>query len=281
MKDYYKILGISSSADNKAIRKAWLKKAHEYHPDHNPDNALAEENFKEVQEAYRVLSDSSLRFNYDTGMVKGSPYDFTTSPEVNHYFYVVCDIQKVKCFEELSITFTYSGNGRIFRRPSFEGFHLTGSPFVDSRIVIHEGRQLKETSLTYIICPMKEGKLTIEPASIRIQGQIFKTPPMEIVSTANKCYFIDNQTANGKPLKYDMHYEFKEGEEPLRMSELKKNHTILIPRSKGAYIFHSIGTAMKWTCTLWGTVMFNYYFGWNLLAGALAGNILGGLNVQL
>jgi len=281
LKDYYKILGISSTSDGKAIRKAWLKKAHEYHPDHNPGNHEAEESFKAVQEAYRILSDVTLRSNYDLGITLGVNYGPEVSAHINHYFYSLSDSKKIRCFEELSITFIYTGNGRIFRRPSFQGFHLTGSPFVDNRVVIHEGRHLKETSLIYIICPLKEGTLTIEAASIRIQGTLYQTLPLDIESTPNNCYFIENHIANGKPLKYDMHYEFQEGEEPARMSELKKNHIILIPRSKAASVFHSIGTAMKWTFTLWGTIMFNYYFGWNLIAGALAGNLLGGLNVQL
>ncbi len=58
-KDYYKVLGVSRDATNKEIRKAYLKMALKYHPDKNKsDNA--DEKFKEVAEAYDVLSDSEL-----------------------------------------------------------------------------------------------------------------------------------------------------------------------------------------------------------------------------
>ena len=50
-KDYYEVLGISKEADEKEIKKAFRKKAMEFHPDRNPDDKVAEEKFKEVNEA--------------------------------------------------------------------------------------------------------------------------------------------------------------------------------------------------------------------------------------
>ena len=64
-KDYYKILGVSKDADEKSIKKAYRKLAREYHPDMNPDNPQAEDKFKDVNEAYEVLSDSEKRQMYD------------------------------------------------------------------------------------------------------------------------------------------------------------------------------------------------------------------------
>ncbi len=64
-KDFYKILGISESADDKEITKEYRKLARKYHPDANPDNPSAEERFKEVSEAYDVLSDPDRRKEYD------------------------------------------------------------------------------------------------------------------------------------------------------------------------------------------------------------------------
>ena len=63
--DYYKSLGVPKDADEKAIKKAYRKLARKYHPDVNPDNASAEQKFKEVTEAYEVLSDSEKRKKYD------------------------------------------------------------------------------------------------------------------------------------------------------------------------------------------------------------------------
>jgi curved DNA-binding protein len=64
-KDYYKILGVSKSATDDDIKKAYRKLAKQYHPDRNPGNKAAEEKFKEINEAYEVLSDSKKRSFYD------------------------------------------------------------------------------------------------------------------------------------------------------------------------------------------------------------------------
>src|SRR5579859_1788707 len=63
--DYYKILGVERSADEKAIRKAYRDLARKYHPDMNPGDKNAESKFKEINEAYEVLSDSDKRAKYD------------------------------------------------------------------------------------------------------------------------------------------------------------------------------------------------------------------------
>ncbi len=64
-KDYYAILGVTSKADADEIKKAYRKLAKRYHPDANPDNPEAAETFKEVAEAYDVLSDPEKRKKYD------------------------------------------------------------------------------------------------------------------------------------------------------------------------------------------------------------------------
>lgn len=64
-KDYYKILGVSRDADEKEIKKSFRRLAREYHPDMNKGDKSAEEKFKEVNEAYEVLSDKEKRSRYD------------------------------------------------------------------------------------------------------------------------------------------------------------------------------------------------------------------------
>ena len=64
-RDYYEILGVSKNADESEIKKAYRKLAIKYHPDKNPDDASAEEKFKEAAEAYEVLSNSEKRAQYD------------------------------------------------------------------------------------------------------------------------------------------------------------------------------------------------------------------------
>jgi molecular chaperone DnaJ len=64
-RDYYEVLGVNRDAEDEAIKKAYRKLAMKHHPDRNPDNPKAEEHFKEVKEAYEVLSDSQKRAAYD------------------------------------------------------------------------------------------------------------------------------------------------------------------------------------------------------------------------
>jgi curved DNA-binding protein len=64
-RDYYEVLGVSKTASEDDIRKAHRKLARQYHPDRNPGNKKAENQFKEVQEAYDVLSDATKRSQYD------------------------------------------------------------------------------------------------------------------------------------------------------------------------------------------------------------------------
>jgi curved DNA-binding protein len=64
-KDYYKILGITRTSTKDEIKRAYRQLALKYHPDRNPDDKQAEEKFKEINEAYQVLSDPEKRARYD------------------------------------------------------------------------------------------------------------------------------------------------------------------------------------------------------------------------
>jgi len=64
-KDYYQILGVDRNALEDEIKRAYRKLALQYHPDHHPDDSESEEKFKEIGEAYAVLSDPEKRDEYD------------------------------------------------------------------------------------------------------------------------------------------------------------------------------------------------------------------------
>src|SRR5678816_4394888 len=80
-RDHYETLGVSRTASDEDIKKAYRKLARKYHPDLNPNNKQAEEKFKEVQEAYDVLGDKEKRSKYDQlGQNWKSGSDFTPPP---------------------------------------------------------------------------------------------------------------------------------------------------------------------------------------------------------
>ena len=82
-RDYYEVLGVGRDADAAALKTAYRKLAHQYHPDKNQGDKAAEERFKELTEAYAVLSDEEKRARYDrfghaggAGSAAGDPFGF-------------------------------------------------------------------------------------------------------------------------------------------------------------------------------------------------------------
>ena len=68
-KNHYNTLGVSRNANKDDIKRAYRRLVQKYHPDRNPGNKAAEEKFKQVREAYDVLSDKEKRADYDRQML--------------------------------------------------------------------------------------------------------------------------------------------------------------------------------------------------------------------
>jgi curved DNA-binding protein len=142
-KDYYKILEIEKNASKDEIKRAFRKLARKYHPDVNPDEPKTGEKFKEINEAYSVLSDDKKREMYDKfGVIEGDPSTYQygggvpdggrvyTSPDGTTYYYSTSGSPGNVDFSEI---FNNMGSGRNRRTNSgiggFDFFNDLGDIF--------------------------------------------------------------------------------------------------------------------------------------------------------
>ncbi len=117
-RDYYNILGVNKNVKDEEIKRAYRKLAMKYHPDRNPNRKEAEERFKEINEAYAVLSDKEKRKQYDTFGAEGFRQRFTQE-----------DIFRGVDFEEI-LSSLFGGRGkrefRFGRRGGYDFGDLFG-----------------------------------------------------------------------------------------------------------------------------------------------------------
>jgi len=117
MKDYYKILQVTKSSTEAEIRKNYRKLAMRYHPDQNPDSPEAEEKFKEIAEAYGVLTDPSKRRQYNRHRTSGKG-DFTATEGSEGFSFNQEDVLR-DLFRDPRFQHMFRGLLREFQRSGF------------------------------------------------------------------------------------------------------------------------------------------------------------------
>jgi len=118
--DYYSVLGLNKNATSEEIKSAYRKLALKYHPDRNPGNKEAEAKFKEINEAYEVLSDPEKKKKYDNlGQNWQDNYDFNQSYDNNNYQYrQYSDFSEFEGFSDFFKTIF--GNSDFFSSKSYK-----------------------------------------------------------------------------------------------------------------------------------------------------------------
>lgn len=157
-KDYYWILNVSMDDSETTIKKVYRKLAMQYHPDHNPNNPIAEEKFKEISEAAAVLTNSKKRVLYDNARVGAAIMNYgaqanhvrTSQPENKSGF---SDLFKTvsKGFQDLREAWAKAGKecqAKQKKDSSVDGF-TTGYNINQSNVYTSNGT-FKATSGTHI-----------------------------------------------------------------------------------------------------------------------------------
>lgn len=112
-KDYYEILGVDKDVSDSDLKKAYRKLAIKYHPDKNPENKeVAEEKFKEVAEAYEILSDKEKRQQYDFGGMRFNTSTINPHDIFKHFFgdqEVSHNIDPLSAFIQMNMQSSHSG----------------------------------------------------------------------------------------------------------------------------------------------------------------------------
>jgi curved DNA-binding protein CbpA len=271
--NHYSTLEIAVNASPQDIKRAFHRLALRYHPDRNQGDEKAAEHFKKINEAYQILSNPEKKFVYDQHF---SSNDFVQNIE---YLIMECDINECAVNDVITLSYSFPSEGRFFKKPILRGFMITAGPFVDHRTNFRLGINVKETVLTYKICPMVKGHLVIQPATINFNHKPFQGNTLHFNISSNNCYYKPNEIAGINPVQVFV-YKLKVVETSRYRKTITQSEKVLIPRSEIAAWYHKVGKIIKITFLICGCY-FGAKYDVGFFIGGLAGSFIGGLNCYL
>jgi hypothetical protein len=232
--DFYELLGVSHRAGKEEIKKAFYRLAQAYHPDKNPGDAIAAEEFKKINEAYQTLSDPEKKFRYD--QINGVGEKGDKSQEV-YFLHQTASHNKILLNEEVEICFAFPSDGRFFKREKFTGWFLSSGPIVERQEIIYEGKIVKQTLLKYVLSAQMHGTIIIPPASVTIQNKRISGEALAFTVSPNACFFREGEMAGSNPYQVSLYY-LKEIKAEKFTKTIRQEHIVLIPRSNVAAYVH-------------------------------------------
>lgn len=262
--EFYEILGVSRGAGKEEIKKAFYRLAQAYHPDKNPGDAAAAEQFKLINEAYQTLSDPEKKFRYDQLNFAWAPVE---KEQHAYYLHQTATRSHLKVNEEVEISFAFPSDGRFFKREKFNGWFLSSGPIVEREEVLYEGKMIKQTVLKYVLSAQMTGKITIPAAAVTIQSQRVEGKALEFTVEGNVCYFKEGEVAGTDPYQVTL-YSLKEIKTERFIKTIRQEHIVLVPRSNVAAYVQSRWKYIAGVIKVMGATIL-YYSGIQILLAIL------------
>ena len=221
MKDYYKILGVTKGSSADEIRKRYRKLAMQYHPDRNPNDPAAEERFKEVAEAYGVLTDPVKCKEYDSCRADGRTFD--GSHPSGGFTYSQEDILR-DLFRDPHFQSMFTGLLREFQRSGFRhsSTFIKKSFFGGKGGVFLGGIFLLGSLAGPLLSGAAKKGLTKQPSLLKSVGSSFRSL-LGMKSGSSAARRSPKSEPRPEQLEYDTTYKT-----PLTSLELQRGKTIQI-----------------------------------------------------